>query len=80
MDTSLLLAFLGWASLCNIGLLLLWFVAIVGAGNHIYRLHSGLFELSRADFFRFHYSAFAAYKMATLFFNLVPYLVLRFMV
>ncbi|MGJ8668011.1 MAG: DUF6868 family protein [Oceanococcus sp.] len=77
MNLEFLLPFLAWSALINMGLLLLWLAAISLSGDAIYRIHGRLFSLSREDFNRFHYSALASYKLATMFFNVIPYLVLR---
>ena len=77
MTPELLIPFLGWTSLVNMALLLIWWGMIALAGDAIFRLHSRYFSFSRSDFDRFHYAAMGSYKLAILFFNLVPYLVLR---
>lgn len=69
---------LGWSALINIGLLLYWFMFIVFAHDWLYRLHSRWFRIGREPFYAIHYAAIAYYKLATFFFTIIPYLVLRF--
>lgn len=71
--------FLGWCVLLNYGVLSFWFLAFVCARDRIYRLHSVWFRLSESQFDALHYGAMGFYKLTVLFFNLVPYLILRFL-
>jgi hypothetical protein len=77
MTLELLRAFLGWCTVINLGLLALWLLFFTQLHDWMHRLHSRWFELSRERFDSLHYAGMALLKMATLFFNLVPYLVLR---
>lgn len=77
MNIETLTTLLGWCALVNIGLLLYWFSFIVFAHDWLYRLHSRWFKISRESFDAIHYAAMAYYKLATLFFTVIPYLVLR---
>jgi len=79
MLTDNIVTFLGISSLINIGLLLYWFFAFLYAHDLIYRLHTRWFKLSVEKFDSIHYSGMAILKLVTLFFNVVPYIVLKIM-
>ncbi|MEE2714885.1 MAG: hypothetical protein VYD34_02630 [Verrucomicrobiota bacterium] len=69
---------LGWCSAINAVVLLVWFLAFVLARNLIFIIHTRWFKLSDERFDEIHYTIMGYYKIAWLFFNLLPYLVLRF--
>ena len=77
MSAQIWLLWLGWCSLINIGLLVLWFAMFSLAHDWIYQLHGRWFKLSTERFDAIHYAGMALFKMAILLFNLVPYLALR---
>jgi hypothetical protein len=77
MTLEVVRAALGWCTLINWGLLLIWFLFLTLASDFVYNMHSKLFKLSREQFVAIHYGGMAAYKLAVLLFNLVPYLALR---
>ena len=68
---------LGWCSLINIGILMLWFLFFVLAHDWLFRLHGKWFKLSVERFDAIHYSSMAFFKCGLLLLNLVPYLALR---
>ena len=70
--------FLGWCVVLNLGMLTLWFLAIVFARDFVFRIHSWWFEISEESFDEIHYTMMAYYKLAVFLFYLTPYLVLRF--
>ena len=80
MAIEMLLKVLGWCAIINIGLLLLWFMMFVQMHDFIYNMHSKWFSLTTERFDTIHYSGMAIYKMAILFFNLVPYLAIRLVI
>jgi hypothetical protein len=67
---------LGWCSLINIGILLLWFLFFSVAHDWVYRLHSKWFCLSRERFDAIHYAGMAIFKISFIVLNVVPYLAL----
>jgi len=71
------LNFLGWSSLINIALLLYWFLILVYAHDLIYKLHTRWFKISVEKFDSIHYSGMMILKLITLFFNIIPYIVLK---
>ena len=72
-------AFLGWCSLINIGLLVFVTVWLVALRDWTKRIHSSLLgvDMNELDVIYFRY--LANYKMLVLVFNIVPYIVLRFL-
>jgi len=78
MTIDMLREFLGWCSIINYMILLLWFVGFVWARDSIYRIHSRWFRFSEEGFDVMHYAGMGLFKLSIFLFNLVPYLVLRF--
>jgi hypothetical protein len=67
-----------WCTAFNFVLLTLWLLLFTSAHAWMYQLHRRWFRLSPQTFDAIHYAGMATYKLLILFFNLVPYLVLRF--
>lgn len=78
-DTTFMLHFLGWCTLINIGLLLFSTLILVGFNARIKQLHQSFFALSEQQLDNLYIHFLAIYKIAIIFFNLIPYLVLRFL-
>ena len=74
MTLDVLSSFLLWCFLINAGLLTWYFVMFRFAHDWIYRFHGKWFKMSVETFDAIHYGLMAAYKTATIFFTLVPYL------
>ena len=72
-----LLDFLFWSSIINLGLLLLSFLAFTFGSNFIYKFHGKWYGIKKEQFNAIIYSGMMFYKMCILFFNIVPYIVLR---
>jgi len=70
-------AFMGWCSVFNAGVLVLWSLTIVLARGPIHRVHRSMFKLSEERFDEIHYHLIGIYKMSILALNVVPYLALR---
>ena len=66
-----------WCTALNYGVLILWFAAFTCLRGWMYRLHGRWFRLSAEQFDAIHYQGMALYKLAILFFNLVPYIALQ---
>ena len=77
MTLETIRVFLGWCSVMNFALLLLWFLGIVVAGDWIYRSHSKFFRLSVEEFHSTQYRMMGYFKLTVIILNVVPYLVLR---
>jgi hypothetical protein len=71
--------FLGWCSLINIGLGLFSVIFITSLRGPILRIHSKIFNLEEKDLSRAYFQLLGQYKVATIMFNIVPYLVLKIM-
>ena len=69
--------FLGWCTVINLAVLLWWFAWLALAHDLVHRLHSRWFTMSVERFDSIHYAAMAAFKLAVVVLNLVPYLALR---
>ncbi len=78
MDIATLTTFLGWSTLINMGILIYWFMVILLARGWIREIHTRWFHLSEAQFDVIHYGGMGLYKILIIVFNLVPWLVLRF--
>jgi len=76
MNLDLLRRVLGWCTIINYGVLLLWFLVFRFAHDWIYRLHGQWFPMPVEQFNTLHYGAMAVYKIGVLLFNLVPYVAL----
>ena len=68
---------LGWCSVINMMILLVWFLAFVFARNLVFKMHTRWFRISEERFDEIHYTMMGYYKMAAILFNLAPYLALR---
>ena len=77
MTITLLSAILGWSTLINMGILTLWFVAILLAHDALYQLHSRWFKLSVEQFDSIHYTGMAFYKISIFLLNLAPFLAIK---
>jgi uncharacterized protein DUF6868 len=71
--------FLGWCSIINIGLGLFSVIFMIFLRDPISRIHSKMFNLDAADLSRAYFQFLAQYKILTIIFNIVPYLVLKIM-
>ena len=80
MTTELLLQMLGWCSLINYMILLMWFIMFMSAHDWLYNIHSLWFNLSKEKFDHFHYISMAIFKLLIFVFNLTPYIALRIIV
>ncbi|MCY4641649.1 MAG: hypothetical protein OXC41_02985 [Gammaproteobacteria bacterium] len=76
MDLELVRGVLGWCTLVNAGVLGAWFLVFATARDALHRLHGRWFRISPGEFDRVHYMLMGRFKLATVMFFLVPYLVL----
>jgi len=72
-----LLDFLLWSAIINLGLLMMSFLAFTLGRNFIYRVHGKWYDIKKEEFNTIIYSGMMFYKICILFFNIVPYIVLR---
>ncbi len=77
MDLEIVRSILAWCALVNIGLLLVWILLFIMVHDWIYRLHSMWFKISKQQFDSIHYMLIGAFKIITIMFFLIPYLVIR---
>ena len=77
MTLEAIRSMLGWCTLINWGMLLLWFLMISVAHDWIYGIHGKLFKVSVEKFDEINYRAMITYKVGVFIFNFVPYLALR---
>lgn len=68
---------LGWCTLLNWGVLLLWWMTLIFAREGLRALHGQWFSIAPDRFDEVHYRLMGAYKLGILLLNLVPYLALR---
>lgn len=72
-----LLDFLFWCAVINLGLLLISFLAFTLGRDFIYKFHGKWYDIKKDEFNAIIYSGMLFYKICILFFNIVPYIVLR---
>jgi hypothetical protein len=72
-----LLDFLFWSAVINLGLLLISFLAFTLGRDFIYKFHGKWYDIKKDEFNAVIYSGMLFYKICILFFNIVPYIVLR---
>ncbi len=66
-----------WSAIVNLGLLMLSFLAFTLGRDFIYRIHGKWYDINKGQFNAIIYSGMVFYKICILFFNIVPYVVLR---
>ncbi len=80
MDLATCTTFLGWCTAINMGLLGLSTIVLMAFRKPILRFHGRVSGLESQDLLREYFRYLANYKIAVIVFNLVPYLVLRFLI
>lgn len=80
MTIETLSSFLGWATIINLSIITVWFLAFTFYHDAIFRLHSKWFKLSEERFDTIHYAGMAFYKLGTYLLNLVPYLAIKIVI
>jgi hypothetical protein len=69
---------LGWCTMINVALLLLWSAAFLFAHDWMLQLHTRLgFRMTPEVFDAMHYGGLGIYKLAIWLLNLAPYIALR---
>ena len=76
MNIEMIREILGWCTVINFGVLLIWFLFFMLAGNLVRKWHSKFFAMPEDSFNAIHYKGIMYYKLAITLFNLVPYLAL----
>jgi len=80
LDLNFLASFLGWLIVANF-LFVIFRVFLFGGSpkNFIYKIHKKFFYVSNKDFAKAHYQGIILHVTLTMFFVLLPYLVIRFL-
>jgi hypothetical protein len=78
MQHSDLATLLLYSTLINYAILLCWVILLRCCKERIWRIHRYWFNLNDEQFSYLHYQAMAFYKIIVLFFNLVPWLIISF--
>lgn len=76
MDIHALIRFFMWCTIINGSILMLWILFFVFAPDFVYRTQSKWFPIPRETFKVIIYASLGLFKIAFLFFNLVPYIAL----
>jgi hypothetical protein len=66
-----------WCAGINYAVLILWVVLFACAHDRLLRLSQMWFRLNVVKFDEIQYGAIAAYKLAIILFNIVPYIAIR---
>lgn len=77
---AVLMGVLLWSFILNTVLLFLWLFMFIFMHGWIYELHCRWFRMGEETFNSIHYSLMGLYKLFILFFNLIPYIILRLIV
>ena len=76
MDAQMLCEMLGYSSIINYSILLVWFIFFMFAKNWMYNLHSKWFSILPEEFDKIHYKLMAQFKLLIFVFNLAPFFAL----
>ncbi|MDX1700817.1 MAG: hypothetical protein R3250_09375 [Melioribacteraceae bacterium] len=77
MSLELFIKILAWSTTINIAILIFWLIIFISARDMMYKMHTKWFKMSEETFSAIHYGGLGIYRMLILFFNLIPYLILR---
>ena len=67
---------LGWCTVTNYVILIMWFLLFLLAHDWLYRIRGKWFKVSVENFDAIHYGGMAFFKSCLFLFNLAPYLAL----
>lgn len=79
MNIEMLIDFLFWCLMINLGLYVFWVMIFWCAHDWVYRFHSKMFKLSVETFDAVIYGFLGAYKIMMIMFVIVPYVALNLM-
>jgi len=79
MTIADLTEFLGWATVINLGFLMVTFFVVVYLRNTILQIHKKLFGLMEEDILRAYFQYMAQFKIVVVVFFLAPYVALKLM-
>lgn len=80
LTIQLLKEFFGWATVINVGFLVWFAVMVVFFRNMMLNIHTKLFGLEKEYLEKTYFNYLALYKIFTIIFCFVPYIVLAIMV
>ena len=76
MNMEIVRSFLMWSSIINYALLILWFVLFAFGHDSLKKLCEFAFRRKFEQFDSFNIAGISLYKMMTVFFNVMPWVVL----
>lgn len=76
MDAQIVCEMLGYSSIINYTILLIWFIVFTFAKKWIYNLHSKWFSIDPRQYDMLHYKLMAQFKLLIFVFNLAPFFAL----
>ena len=79
MEINTLIAFLGWCSVINIGVLVFSVLIIILMKDSISNIHSKLFGINEERLPEIYFRYLGGYKIAIIILNIVPYFALKIM-
>jgi hypothetical protein len=74
---SSFLDFLLWSAIINLCLLFISFLFFTLGSDFVYKFHGKWYDIKKDQFNAIVYSGMMFYKICILFFNIVPYIVIR---
>ena len=77
MDIDILISFLGWCSIVNIGFLLFWMFFLICCPEWTYRFMTKWLPIKKEKYYSIHFSLIGIYKLGIILFSVAPYLSLR---
>jgi hypothetical protein len=78
MSIDELTRFFAWFTVLNYGLMLVSWLVFISIKETAMSLHSATMGVAREDLPRLYFQYFSIYKVLTLTFGLIPYLIFRF--
>ena len=80
LNLEILASFLGWLIIANFTFIIFRVFIFGGAPKSlIYKIHHTFFKVTHKDFVKVHYQGIILHVTLTVFFVLLPYLLLRFL-
>ncbi|MDJ0656533.1 MAG: hypothetical protein QNJ40_20400 [Xanthomonadales bacterium] len=77
MTLATLHAMLGWCTVINVAILMLWFAVTWLMPETMYRVYRRVFQITREQFDQVQLSGLTQYRLLILVFNLTPWLALH---
>ena len=77
MDINTFTEFLAWCLVINLGILFISFIFVTAFKGFTMSVHTKFFDVDEAYLVKTYFEYIARMKILIIFFNLVPYLVLR---